>query len=106
MIATNLTQKSRANLKVAERVAVLRIESSEKRADRWVIRASLGEGTAYLSDDDGTVLFPSADAGLKFIQAARPDLAEGVEVGELVDLEAASRPGDPALGLADRDHKP
>ena len=106
MIATNLTEESRANLKVAERVSVLRIEPSDKRDDRWVIRASRGERTAYLSNDDGIVLFRSADAGLKFIQATRPDLAEGVEVGELVEGKAASRPGDPTPGFADRDHQP
>ena len=106
MIATDLTEESRANLKITERVAVLRIEPSEKRGDRWVIRASLGERTAYLSDDVGVALFRSVDAALKFIQATRPDLAGGIEVGELVDIEAASRPGDPTPGLADREHQP
>ena len=106
MIATDLTEESRANLKITERVAVLRIEPSEKRGDRWVIRASLGERTTYLSDEAGIAMFRSVDAALKFIQATRPDLAEGIEVGELVDIEAASRPGDPTPGLADREHQP
>ncbi len=106
MIATNLTTESRANLSVADRLAVLRIEPNEKRGDRWVIRASLGERTAYLSDDGGVALFRSADAALKFTHATRPDLAEHIEVGELVDIEAAIRPGDPIPGLADREHQP
>ena len=106
MIATSLTEESRANLKVAERVSVLRIEPSEKRGDRWVICAWLGEHTTYLSDDAGIAMFRSVDAALKFMQATRPDLAEGVEVGELVEGKAASRPGDPTPGFADRDHQP
>ena len=106
MIATNLTEESRANLKVAERVSVLRIEPSEKRGDRWVICAWLGERTTYLSDDAGIAMFRSVDAASKFMQATRPDLADGVEVGELVEGKAASRPGDPTPGFADRDHQP
>jgi hypothetical protein len=106
MIALSLTEDSLANLKVAERLAVLRIEPAEKRGDRWVISATLGERTAYLSDDTGIALFQSVNAATKFIQATRPDLAEGVEVGVLVEGKAPSRPGDPASGSADREHQP
>jgi hypothetical protein len=93
MISTNLTEESRANLKVAERVAVLRIEPAEKRDDRWVICAALGERTTYLSDAEGIATFRSMEGALKFVQATRPDLVAGVEVGELLDVDAASRPG-------------
>ena len=44
-------EESRANLKLAERVAVLQIEPAEKRGHRWVIGVGRGERTAYLSDD-------------------------------------------------------
>ncbi len=93
MITTDLTEESRANLKIAARVVIMRIEPSEKRGDRWVISASLGERTTYLSDTDGIAMFNSIDAALKFIRAARPDLVGGVEVGDLVDSEAANRSG-------------
>ena len=106
MIATNLTEESRANLKVAERVSVLRIEPAERRGDRWVICAWLGERTTYLSDDVGITMFRSVDAATKFVRATRPDLVEGIEVGELVEGRAASRPGDPTSGSADREHQP
>jgi hypothetical protein len=91
MITTDLTEASRANLKAADRVVVLRIEPRKRRVDRWVIRALRGKSTAYLSDEDGIVLFESVDAAQKFVQATRPDLAVRVEFGELVDVEAASR---------------
>jgi hypothetical protein len=106
MIATNLTEESRANLKVAERVSVLRIEPSERRGDRWVICAWLGERTTYLSDDVGIAMFRSVDAASKFVQATRPDLAEGIELGELVEGNAVSRPGDPTPGIVDSEHQP
>jgi hypothetical protein len=89
MISTYLTEESRANLKAAERVAVLRIEPDDKRADRWVIRASRGERTTFLSDEEGPALFESVAAAQRFLQATRPELAVGVEVGELVDVQAA-----------------
>jgi len=100
MIAINLTEQSRANLEVAERIAVLRIEPSDRRGDRWVLRVSLGERTTYLSDEEGIALFSSVDSALRFAQATRSDLIEGVEVGELRNVKAAGRPDDPAAGTA------
>jgi hypothetical protein len=74
--------------------------------EKHTISVSLGARDAYLSNGDGIVLFQSADAGVKFIQATRPDLAEAVEVGELVGAPAAGRPGDPALMSIDRKPQP